>query len=320
MSLQKRIDYTGDLAPVLRMVCSDFVLGDYRSHKLVPVGYEDLNIVLTTSRKNYFVKIFASFRDERECKQYVSIMTSILDKGISHPLLYSSASPLGFLRKIELQGHSIFLCVMEYIDGKNFLQLKKKPTEKEAMFIVSQAAKINSLSLKPAPVYDSWSVTNFDREYTEKKYSLPPEDSMLITPLIQKFKELEIQKLHHCFIHGDIISINLMKDREDTIYIIDFAVSNYYPRIQEVAVLLCDLFFYPDDPGKTEEMYAFVVGEYEKYMKLTEREKKVLPVYIQFAHAMHLLRASYEKIVNGDTTSVNEYFLSIGRKGLQSQN
>lgn len=34
---------------------------------------------------------------------------------------------------------------------------------------------------------------------------------------------------------------------------------------------------------------------------------------------MHVLRANYEKVVNGNNTGENEYFLKIGRLGLKQK-
>lgn len=87
---QKRITYQGKLKPFLFQVCKDFTIGKYIAHETVPIGYEDFNLFLTTDKNKYFVKIFGSFRDKKECNRYVDIMEKALKAGVSHPKLYQS--------------------------------------------------------------------------------------------------------------------------------------------------------------------------------------------------------------------------------------
>lgn len=69
------------------------------------------------------------------------------------------------------------------------------------------------------------------------------------------------------------------------LYIIDFSVANIYPRIQELAVLMCNLFF--DENYK--DNYLFLIREYNKHHPLTEYEGEILPLFIQAAHVMTTL-------------------------------
>lgn len=313
--LQERINFKGNLKDILVKVCQDFALGSYSSHQVIFLGYEDFNLSLTTDKGKFFVKIFSSFRNDGECKRYVDIIKKAIVAGISHPKLYESNQ--GFLHKISSDGTELRLCAMEYIDGKTFFTLNVKPTMEELKFLVKQTAIINNLNLKPNFVYDSWSIFNFLKEYKEKGSYLNKEDSEAIAPLVSYFETINIQELPHCFVHGDLIKTNLMKDKKGKIYIIDFAVANYYPRIQELAVLFNDIFFDGNDIKKSKEYYELALAEYQKYIPLTLFEIKTLPLFIKVGHAMHVLRANYEKIKNNNSTAENEYFLKLGKAGLQ---
>lgn len=139
----------------------------------------------------------------------------------------------------------------------------------------------------------------------------------LIQSLIDEFDNMQIDKLPHCFVHGDIITTNVMEDNNSKIYIIDFSVSNYYLRIQELAVLACNLFFNPNSITETENNLKVALEEYQKKIKLTDKELESLPLYIKFAHAMNLLSANFEKVVNKNDSDENEYWLNLGRSGLK---
>lgn len=314
---QKRISYQGDLKPFLQKISKDFNIGEYESHEIVPIGYEDFNLFLTTNKGTYFVKIFGTFRDENECLRYVEIIKQAVNAGVSTPKLYESNQ--GYLYQINLEGTDR-LIVMEYIDGKIFYELQTTPTEKETKFIVKQAALINKINLKPSLVYDHWAITSFPGEYKQKGQYLDENDRNLIEPMVNTFKSLSIEKLPHCFVHGDITKTNTMRSINGNIYILDFAVANYYPRIQELAVILCDLFFDPKNPDTFLKNYDLATTEYNKQLQLTSDEIKKLPDYVKMAHTMHILLANHEKVVNGNNSSENEHFLNMGRIGLKYTN
>ena len=107
-----------------------------------------------------------------------------------------------------------------------------------------------------------------------------------------------------------------MKDNMEKIFIIDFAVANYQPRIIELAVLFNDVFFDKDNVINTKKYYDLILKEYQKYLSLTDYELKSLPILIRAGHAMHLLRANYEKVINKNISQENDYFLQLGEIGL----
>jgi Ser/Thr protein kinase RdoA (MazF antagonist) len=127
---------------------------------------------------------------------------------------------------------------------------------------------------------------------------------------------LPIKQLPHRLVHGDIIKTNVMKDKTGKIYIIDFSVANFYPRIQELAVLLCNIFFDENHPDTFMDNYKLALDEYQKGIPLTPLEISSLPLYVKVAHAMHVLCATYEKEAKGNDSAENRYWLELGRKGL----
>lgn len=315
---QERINYRGNLEPLMKNVCTDFNLGEYKSHDIVPIGYEDFNLFLTTKKDKFFMKVFGSFRDKDECNQYVKIMEKVLEAGISHPKLYKSNQ--GYLYETSNNDQTDRLCVMQFINGKIFYELQNIPEPEEMKFVIKQAALINQMDIKPKFVYDHWAITSFPKEYEEKGQYLSIEDKKLIEPFLKIYKSLSIENLPHCFVHGDITKTNVMKADDGNIYLLDFAVANYYPRIQELAVILCDLFFDPKNPSNFPRNYKLALSEYQKHISLTDEEIAKLPNYVKLAHVMHVLLANYEKVAKGNNSDENNHFLEMGRTGLQYTN
>jgi Ser/Thr protein kinase RdoA (MazF antagonist) len=312
---QKRIGYQGEITPVLHRVIQDFSLGQYSSHQVIPMGYEDFNLNLTTSKGRYFVKMFATFRDDKESKRYVDVMVKALEAGVQHPKLFKSSQ--GYLHKIVVDGSSVSLCVMEQINGTSFYERNLRATEDEMRFLVRQAVLVNGMDVKPIPVYDSWAIVHFLEEYKKKREYLDASDTSLIDPLAEQFSKINIEELPHCFVHGDIIKTNVLKDNEGKLYIIDFSVSSYYPRIQELAVLLCNMLFDEDKPETFQGNYELTLEEYQKSIPLTGEEIEALPLFVKVAHAMHIICATYEKKVKDNRSAENDYWIKLGKKGLR---
>jgi Ser/Thr protein kinase RdoA (MazF antagonist) len=314
-SFKKRIEFDGSTKDIALEICKDYNLGEFKSSKLVLCGYEDYNFILETTKKEYFVKVFASFRDQKNCERYVNIMTKAIEANVAIPNLY--ASDQGYLYEKIIDGTNIRLCVMEHVEGKTFYELGRKLNPEEIKSIARQTALINSIDLKPEAIYDPWTITHFLKEYNMKKEHLKPHDIEMIDPLVKEFKDMNIESLPHCFVHGDILTTNVIKDKEDKLWIIDFSISSYYPRIQDLAVISCNLLLDKRGWKPTKEKINILLSEYQKTTPLTKRELEVFPTYLKLAHAMHIICASYEESAKNNHSDENKYWLNEGRTGLE---
>jgi len=312
---QSRIAFTGDLSEPLNLICRDYELGGYKSHEVVLVGYEDFNVILQTSKGKYFVKFFGEFRSIDECDRNVEIIKKTIEAGVSEPAIFESSQ--GFISRFLLNRQRIRAIVLEYIDGKTFYDLGRSVTESEAREIVRQGSLINSVGYQPKFIYDSWAIPSFLKEYTLVKDLLPHQDRLAVEPLVQGYQEIKIQRLPHALVHGDIIKTNVMLSKDGTLYIIDFSVSNYYPRIQELAVILCNLLFDQEHPEAFTDFYQLALHTYQEKLVLTPEELSALPLFIKLQHAMHIVGAVREEKIKKNTPSAeDEYWLNQGRTGL----
>ncbi len=294
-------------------VCREYILGEYRSFEPIEMGYEDVNLKLTTEKGVFFVKIFAESRDDAQCLRLINIVKTAIDSGVSHPKFLLKET--GYIFRGRYENFNIRLAVFEFIEGKSFYDLKKLPTKEELKEIIKIAALINKIDYKPAPLYDSWALVNFPEELEKSREHLSAKELKVLDRLKSDFEEIDIKALPHSLVHGDLISSNLMKSKEK-IYCVDFSVANFYPRIVELAVIMSDLMFDPTDKIGVKKYFKLLVDEYSTYNKLTSEELKILPLFIQLAHAMHLLRATREK-AEGNKTAENEHWLSLGKKGFK---
>lgn len=312
-----RINLNTDLNIISNQICKDYGLGEYISDTIITVGYEDFNYILETTKGKYCVKVFNKERTDEDCKKYIDRIELASETNINTPKLYKIDDKSEHIVKVdEIQYR---LCVFEYINGSSFLDLGIIPNEDEIKEIIKQMAFIHKQQLNSEFIYDKWAIVNFIEEFEDKKIYLNEDDYRKLSELLNKFKNIDMKNLPHTFIHGDIITTNVMKDNKGNLWIIDFAVSNYLPRIMDLAVSSCNLCLNPDSIEETKSKINMMLKEYEKYSKLTDYEKKVFPIFFDIANAMGILQISY-LASKGETSEEDKFWYNESKKGLEFSN
>ena len=311
-SIPGRLNYSGDLKPVILRVAEDYKLGKVTQYKPIKVGYEDCNVLIETDTQRFLAKIFASSRTPEEVQRYASIIRTVVDNGVNHPNLKVSSQ--GDIYRDET---GLSLVLLDFVEGKTFLEMDRAPVESELEVVVKQAALINKVDLKLPPLFDSWSVQNLEGIYEKIRQFLEPSDLKLAEEAKERFLSVPIDTLPHAFVHGDITKANTILSDKNEIYIIDFAVTNWYPRIQELAVIAANLLYDQTKPEKPQELAPNLVKIYRQYGELTEAEEKHLPNYILGAIAMEFLGGSKVKYLDGHDSEETQYWIELGRKNLQ---
>ena len=309
-----RISLNTDLSTLSKQICSKYNLGEYIYDTIITVGYEDFNYILEATTGKYFVKIFHKERTDKDCKNYIDRIELALSTDINTPNLQKINNESECI--IEMNGVKYRLCLFEYINGNSFFDLGIIPNENEIKEIIRQMANIHKQQLNSEFIYDKWAIVNFIEEFEDKKQYLNERNYKKISELLIQFKNINIKKLPHTFTHGDIISTNVTKDNNGKLCIIDFAVSNYLPRIVDLAVSSCNLCLNPDSIEETRSRTKMILKEYEKYNKLTDYEKEVFPIFFDIANAMEIIQISY-LISQGEASEEDRFWYNESEKGLE---
>jgi Ser/Thr protein kinase RdoA (MazF antagonist) len=309
---QDRIQYSGSIDEVLIEVVRLYQLGDFTECVDIEVGFEDYNIRLTTTRGSYFVKLFAASRTAQQIERYIEVVSAALDCGVQHPDLLRTAAG-DYLATVDFA--NVSLVVMEWLDGKTYWDMGRQPRGHEQQAIMNDITKLHKSSCRPEYIYDSWAVNNFINEYQLSKGLLTEEETRLVAPIIDEFEGIDHNALPHSLVHGDIISPNTMLISEE-VYILDFSVANYLPRIQELAVLFSDLFFAPNNSDESRRLYTNILDLYQDEIPLTYNEIAALPTYVRAAHAMHVVRTR-RLLAEGKDIEEGEYWNNLGMIGLR---
>ena len=308
-----RINLNTNLENISKEICKKYNLGEYISDELILVGYEDFNYTLNTTKGKYCVKIFNKERTNNDVNNYIDRIELASTLNINTPKVYRVKN--NCLQTIDVNNNQYRLCVFDYVNGKSFYDLDEIPTEEEIKEIIKQMVNIHNAKLDSEYIYDKWTITNFIKEYKDKKNYLDKKYIDTFNKLNNRLEEVDFNKLVYSFVHGDIISSNVMKDKNNKLWIIDFAVSNYLPRIVDLAVTSCNLCLNPNSKVKTIESTKMILEEYQKYIKLNEYELETFPLFYDLANAMGILQISYLNSI-GEASDEDKFWLEESEKGL----
>lgn len=312
-----RLDYSDDLDPIINRIGVSYGIGEIIDFSAIEVGFEDCNVKIETTDDKYVAKIFSKERSQKDIMRYSAIMEKVVEAGVNHPELMRTGGGNAIYQDDEANGISLVL--MKFIEGDNFLALDRIPDKEERQAVIEQAAKINKIDYHPTYLSDTWAIPNIKVMFEKVKKFIQPDDIKLVEQAMAQYGDIPVDELPHCFVHGDLTKANVMKGDDGKIYVIDFSVANWYPRIQELAVIAANLLHDKNSDMTLREITELVSSEYEKFNPLTAEEKQYLYSYALAAAAMEFMGAHQEKYVKGNNSKETEYWLNLGRNGLKKE-
>lgn len=312
-----RLNYEGNLDSVVNRLCSAYQVGDPTDFSVIEVGYEDCNVIITTPKDKYVAKIFSKGRTTQDITRYSTVMEKAVEAGVNHPPLIKTTD--GGVVYVDTQANGISMVVMQFVIGKSFFELDRAPDKEELQRVLEQAAKVNRIDYHPQYLFDSWAIPNIQAMFDRVKEFIKPEDVPLVEQAITQYDEIQVDSLPHCFVHGDFTKANVLKGDDGKVYILDFSVANWYPRIQELAVITANLLHDVNNPISLRDKCGVVADEYSKLNQLTPEERNHLYSYTLAGVAMEFMGSHQEKYINGNDTEETEYWLNLGREGLKKE-
>ena len=307
-----RLAYTGNLEPIFDRLCTAYDVGTPVSSSVIEVGYEDCNVVLETDQAKYLAKMFAKTRSAEDIARYATTMQKVVETGVNHPELLTTSSG-----ELTYTDSGITLVLMRFVEGKTFFELDRAPDTEERKVVLEQAAKVNGIDYKPTYLFDSWAIPNIRAMFDKVRQFIEPDDLKLVEQAMAGYEAIPVDDLPHCFVHGDFTKTNVLKGEDGKIYILDFSVANWYPRIQELSVIAANLLHDSGNTSPLEERCSQVADEYSRYNTLNDEERRHLPAYALAGVAMEFMGAHQEKHINGNDTDETDYWLKLGREGLR---
>ncbi len=312
-----RLNYSGEIGVVVNHLATAYEIDPPTNFSVIGIGYEDCNLVIETPSGKYVAKIFSKDRNPETIVRYSTIMEKAIEAGVNHPPLIKTAD--GGVVYSDRQANGISMVLMKFVDGQTFLELDRAPDTDEQREVVEQAAKVNRIDYQPPYLFDSWAIPNIKDMFEKTKQFIQPADIKLIEQAMDQYAAIPAESLPHAFVHGDFTKANVMKGKDGKIYILDFSVANYYPRIQELAVIAANLLHDESNSQSLRERTERVMEIYDKLNPLSDDEKKYLYAYALAGVAMEFMGGHQEKFIKGNATEETEYWLNLGRNGLRRE-
>ena len=307
-----RLAYSGDLEPVIDRLCVAYGVGTPANSSVIEVGYEDCNVVLETDQAKYLAKMFAKTRTTEDITRYATTMQKVVEAGVNHPELLTTSTG-----EVTYTDSGITLVLMRFVEGKTFFELDRAPDAEDRKVVLEQAAKVNDIDYRPTYLFDSWAIPNIRAMFDKVSQFIEPDDLKLVEQAMAQYEAIPVDDLPHCFVHGDFTKTNVLKGNDGKIYILDFSVANWYPRIQELSVIAANLLHDTGDSSSLEDRCSQVADEYSQFNALTDEERRHLPAYALAGIAMEFMGAHQEKHINGNDTDETDCWLNLGREGLR---
>lgn len=116
----------------------------------------------------------------------------------------------------------------------------------------------------------------------------------MLQPIYDEFKQFEYEKLPKAFVHGDMMSTNLLLDANDTIWVIDFSVANYTARLNEIVVICTDVALVPNNKLESEKRIKNAFEQWCKNVEAMQFEKEAFTLLFKVANAINILNSIYE--------------------------
>lgn len=209
------------------------------------------------------------------------------------------------------------MLVMDFVPGHTLYDLDRAPTGGELAGIVEQAARIHSVDAHPPFVFDPWAITNLAALAKQVRGVLDTEQRHLVGRALDENAGIERGVLPGALIHADLTKGNVLLAEDGAVTVLDFAVTNRFPRVQELAVVAANLTHGAADPLPVRvetiaELYSAAVP-----VPLTTSERVALRAFARAAAAMELLGALAEWHHHGNHGPETQYLIGLGLAGLR---
>lgn len=260
----------------------------------------------------YVVKIINHEKTNEEIDEFIQKSIVIAKNNIKAPKLIPYKE--NYLFTYDMDGLHINLVVMEYIDGSDLYSINKQITKQDIEKLIDILIPLHKIEDKiENKEYDEYCFMKIKEDYQKAKNVLPRYIREQVEKMVKEFDEIELEKLPKCFIHGDLISSNIMKDKNKNLWLIDFYQSGIGLRLLDIVKVLnsvIDNYKYEND---TEELEQYFLEQYNKKMPLTTYELEVLPILRKIDACVGMMMETFDDIEGRDNEE-NQYWLENDKR------
>jgi len=292
-NIYNRIGKEIDLEKLSLEICSKYGIGKYIQYKIIKnAGIDDLSYILYTDISKYIVKIINHNKTIRDINQFIKKNKIISSNNIKAPKIILNNG--NYLYGTELDGLYINCCVIEYIDGKDLYTKGEKILKEDIDKLINIIIPMHKIKDELEIDYDEYCFMRIREVYAKTKDRIPEKLNDEVKEFLKEYNKIQFSKLPLCFIHGDLISSNIMKDTSGKLWLIDFYESGTGVRILDIVKILNSVIFLYYDKKNSKQLEKYFLSQYQKYLKLTDYELEVLPILRKADSYVGLMLGEYD--------------------------
>ena len=302
---------TTSLPELVAHVAAEYRLGAVADWSVLLTGYEDCNLELRTERARLVVKVFAARRPAGVAERTAGVIEAVRAAGVRHPRLRKDAAGSDVH---VYDGHD--LVVMDLASGRTFWDLGRPPDAGELARLVEQAVRIHACEIHPEPVFDPWAIANLVPLAAQVGDLLDAGQRRLVDDAIAAMAAADFWSLPVTLIHADLTAGNVLLGPDRELTILDFALANRWPRLQELAVIAASLMHGSQGPLPARLDAVARLYSAAAPAPLTPAEEAALPAFGRAAAAMELL-GGLNQWRQGNRGPETDALIDVGTAGLR---
>ena len=286
-------------------ICTIYDIGNYITNKIIDVGCDDFSFYLLTDNAKYVVKIFNKRKTKEDIKNFVKIYELLIKNKVKTPKIIKSKEN-NLISNTIFEGININLCIFECIEGKDLYSLNKKISKDDIDKLVKLIVLLHSIKNKHEIQYDDYSFMKLESNFEKKKSILPNWLRKDISLFLEEYNKINFKNLPICFIHTDLASTNIIKDKENQLWMIDYISSGTGYRILDIVVCINRCIFDYTDIEYSLKMEKYFLDKYQEFIELEQYELSILNI-LKKANAYSCFILEYSKIKENQTKE-NEHW------------
>lgn len=327
-------------------VCQNYNIGDKIEHDVIEIGYEDLNIIIKTTTGIYLLKVLNKDRTEENALWYTEVQKRTYE-GLGEKTVEIYKNQLGdFLSTFNTEQGQVYYNLLKYFPSKNLYESGKDISVSNVASLVFDILSFGYQTPRlkeyletvgdDSRNYDPWSFENLITEYNDKSQYLTEEQRNLVLPFVAFWKDVTeirgsewqeerrkemIATLRRAPIQRDFISTNILSDGKD-FKLIDHSIAGITYDFIDLAVFGCDTAMIKEMTDEEYiEMLKIIGYIYYKATNILGNNYNAYKHYMQLVgiqHSLHILNATYLKIVEGLDDPQNQYWIDLGERGAKA--
>lgn len=290
----KRIGKNINIKELSIEVCALYKLDQYKSYKIITVGCDDFSYYLETKTKKYVVKILNQRKSLEDIKKFEETYKIFMKNKIKCPNLLKNKYG-NYLSHLQFDNININLCLLEYIDGKDLYSINKKINKHDIDKIVNILVSIHNIKENYKIEYDRYSFMKLKEVFKEHKANLSKKLLIGVDNFLKEYNKVDFNNLPVCFIHADLGCSNIIKNKDNELFVIDFIQSGIGIRLLDIVIVINRCIFNYKYINHSKKMEKYFLEKYQEYIKLTEYELEVLPI-LEKANAYSFAILEYVKL------------------------